>query len=279
MAPSLLPEKLSANAYQQLINCPYQFFAARCLRLTAPEEVREALEKSDYGQRIHMALHAFHNDVEGYPGPFHDNVTVANSDAAIQCLQEISQTVFAKDLEDNFMHRGWLQRWRQVIPQYIEWQIERAQSWRVIDTEVAMEKSFHGVKLNGRIDRIDRSNDGNGIVDYKTGSTPKQDAVMDGEEVQLIFYALLADQAVHQVEYLSLDGNRFGSRAIVRGEELDVLVRQNGERLVAVMDDLANGAALPAWGDDHTCSYCAMGGVCRRAAWLSPPPQTNMEKR
>ena len=276
--PGLLPDKLSANAYQQLINCPYQFFAARCLQLTAPEEVREALEKSDYGQRVHLALQAFHNDIEGYPGPFDDTVTTANRDAAIHCLQEISQAVFAKDLEDNFMHRGWLQRWRQLIPHYIDWQIDRAKNWCVIDTEAAVEKSFRGLRLNGRIDRVDRSNDGDGIVDYKTGSTPRQDAVMDGEEVQLIFYALLADQAVHQVEYLSLDGNRFGSRTIVRGKELDALVKQNGERLLTIMDELAKGAPMPAWGDEKTCSYCAMGGVCRRDVWLNPPPPANFNK-
>lgn len=278
VSPSLLPEKLSANAYQQLINCPYQFFAARCLQLTAPEEVREALEKSDYGQRIHLALHAFHNDVEGYPGPFQQTVTVANRDAAIRCLQDISQAVFAKDLEDNFMHRGWLQRWLRVIPEYIDWQITRAESWRVIGTEVAMEKSYHGLMLNGRIDRIDRGDEGDGIVDYKTGATPHQDAVMSGEEVQLIFYALLADQAVHQVEYLSLDGNRFGSRTTLRGDELHTLVKQNGERLRTSMKELAKGAPLPAWGDEHTCSYCAMAGVCRRWAWSDPAPFANLEK-
>jgi len=278
-APSgLLPEKLSANAYQQLINCPYQFFAARCLQLSAPEEVREALEKSDYGQRIHLALHAFHTDVEGYPGPFKEAVCAANRDAAIRCLQDISQAVFAKDLEDNFMHRGWLERWRRVMPQYIDWQIGRTQNWSIVDTEVTVEKSYHGIKLNGRIDRIDQSDDGCGIVDYKTGSIPAQDAVMDGEDVQLIFYALLADQTVQQVEYLSLDGNRFGSRAILQGDSLRTLAKQNGARLRSIMDELAKGAALPAWGDEQTCGYCAMGGVCRRAAWPDSTPPAALEK-
>ena len=275
VVPGLLPEKLSANAYQQLVNCPYQFFVARCLQLTVPEEVREALEKSDYGQRIHLALQAFHSGAEGLPGPFDQALTAANRDAAIRCLQDISQAVFAKDLEDNFMHRGWLQRWRQIIPLYIDWEIERARNWRVTDTEAAVERSYGELKLGGRIDRIDSGKNGAGIVDYKTGMTPNQDALVSGEEVQLAFYALLADRPIQQVEYLSLDGNRFGSRAVLHGDELSELAKQNGERLLAVMDEIAKGTPLPAWGDEHTCEYCKMAGICRRAAWIEVTPSVN----
>ncbi|MEJ2553871.1 MAG: PD-(D/E)XK nuclease family protein [Gammaproteobacteria bacterium] len=278
VSPGLLPHKLSANAYQQLVNCPYQFFAARCLQLTAPEEVREALEKSDYGQRIHLALQAFHGGAEGLPGPFDQALTAANRNAAIRCLQDISQAVFAKDLEDNFMHRGWLQRWRQIMPLYIDWEIERAGNWRVTETEAAVERPYGGFSLKGRIDRIDSGKDGAGIVDYKTGTTPHQNEVMGGEQVQLPFYVLLADRPVRQVEYLSLDGNRVGSRAVLDGDELNELAKQNGERLLAIMDEMAKGAPLPAWGDAHACEYCMMAGVCRRAAWIDVAPPANPQK-
>jgi ATP-dependent helicase/nuclease subunit B len=222
-------------------------------------------------------LHAFHNDVQGYPGPFQQTITAANRDAAITCLQDISQAVFAKDMEDNFMHRGWLQRWRQIIPQYIDWQIGRAESWQVTATETAREKAYRGLMLKGRIDRIDRSSDGAGIVDYKTGTTPQQDAVLNGEEVQLPFYALLTNDAVHQVEYLSLDANRFGSRTVLQGDELQAIVEKNGERLHTLMTELAMGAALPAWGDELTCRYCAMAGICRRSAWTDAAPAAPVE--
>ncbi|MCL4316443.1 MAG: PD-(D/E)XK nuclease family protein, partial [Gammaproteobacteria bacterium] len=55
----LLPLSLSARAYQQLMDCPYQFHAARCLALTPAVEAREDMEKSDYGLRVHRILHAF----------------------------------------------------------------------------------------------------------------------------------------------------------------------------------------------------------------------------
>ena len=264
---ALLPDKISASTYQQLMDCPYQFFAACCLQLTAPEEVREALEKSDYGNRIHTALRAFHSTVDGYPEPFQQAITVANRAAAIARLEEISQAVFAKDLEDNFMHRGWLQRWRQLIPDYIDWQIAREQNWRVTATEAKMEIQRLALHLKGRIDRIDHGAEGNAIVDYKTGTTPGKDEVTDGEAVQLPFYALLSDDLVQRVEYLRLEGHRFGSQAVLEGEDLHDLIADNGKRLHTVMQQMADGAPLPAWGDDDTCRYCAMAGVCRRDVW------------
>lgn len=264
---TLLPEHLSANAYQQVVDCPYQFFAARCLQLTAPEIVREALEKSDYGQRIHKALQLFHSGGEGFPEPFPQPITAAKRSAAIAHLEEISRAVFAKDLEDNFEHRGWLQRWRQVIPRYIDWQIERNLAWRVAATEIDLNTQYQTLKLKGRIDRIDRGAAGSAIVDYKTGVTPNQDEVSEGEAVQLPFYALLSDDPVQRVEYLRLEDHRFGSQAALEGEDLHALIGENGKRLQTVMQQIADGAPLPAWGDDDTCRYCAMAGVCRREVW------------
>jgi len=66
---ALVPQTVTAGAYQELMDCPYQFFAARCLHLAAPETIREALEKSDYGERVHRCLEAFHGPVRGLPGP------------------------------------------------------------------------------------------------------------------------------------------------------------------------------------------------------------------
>ena len=105
---TLIPTILSASAYQQLVDCPYRFYAAYCLKLAPPDTVKEALEKSDYGQRIHKCLEAFHGNVPELPGPFQGKITQQNRQQAIALLEQISHTVFAQDIEDNFMHRGWI---------------------------------------------------------------------------------------------------------------------------------------------------------------------------
>jgi ATP-dependent helicase/nuclease subunit B len=283
ISATLFPKHLSASGYQQLINCPYQFFAARCLQLEAPEDIREMLQKADYGERVHLCLQAFHDDVGGLPGPFPSTITDSNKAAAIQCLTEIAAAVFARDLEDNFLHRGWLKRWQDLIPAYIDWQMQRQAQWLVKSTELTVTREYGDISLRGRLDRMDVGTDVDSgapivsIVDYKTGATPKDADVLNGESVQLPFYALLAEHAgnatVTQVEYLALDSARSAaptakSRGTLETETLDTLAQDNGARLNQLVDQIRTGTPMPAWGDETTCGYCQMSGICRREAWL-----------
>ncbi len=273
-APSLpaglLPSRLSASGYQQLMDCPYQFFAARGLRLSPAEAIREQLEKADYGERVHRCLQAFHEDLSGLPGPFGRPIDADNRDAAIACLQAISEAVFAPDLEDNFLHRGWLARWQAMIPEYIDWQREHARQWRPRDCEVKLEAAQAGLILHGRLDRIDQAAEGLDIIDYKSGSVPKQADIDAGEAVQLPFYALLAEaslgETVAAVEYVSVD-KKVQTAGSLTDTALQQLAADNRQRLQALWRALGDTAPLPAWGDEETCKWCDMRGLCRREAW------------
>jgi len=263
----LLPINISASGYQQLINCPYQYFAARCLNLKATDEIKLVLEKSDVGSRIHRCLQAFHSNMDNYPGPFTTEITKDNRPQAIQCLIDISAQVFSYDLEDNFQHRGWLQTWQRLIPLYIDWQMKHQLTWQVSETEKkADDGKISGFKLNGRIDRTDTSEAGLGIIDYKTGKPDSQMDIHNGEAVQLPFYALLLDESVQRVEYLELN-DKVKTTGYLEAETLQALTQAQSERLNTLFTQLQNGQPLPAWGDSKTCGYCDMDGLCRRDAW------------
>ncbi|MGD8498896.1 MAG: PD-(D/E)XK nuclease family protein, partial [Chromatiales bacterium] len=265
----LLPERLSVGRAQTLIDCPYRFFAAECLGLQPPEEIVEALQKADYGERVHLCLQAFHGDVPGLPGPFAETLNAANRDAAVALLETIARQVFARDLEDNFLHRGWLHRWLSIIPRYIDWQLKRSTDWSVSQTEAGREITLDsGLMLRGRIDRIDRDAKGRlALIDYKTGGTAQQDEVDAGEAVQLTAYALLVE-GVRRVEYVQLknDGT-VRVPAHLEGEQLESLREQVRDRMEHLQSRLQAGHAMPAWGDPRTCKYCEMAGLCRRAEW------------
>ena len=267
---ALLPTRYSASAYQQLLNCPYQFFAARGLRLAPPETIREALEKSDYGERVHRCLQAFHRPLDGLPGPFTGPLDGKRREVAIELLIRISEQVFAADLEDNFLHRAWLQRWLARVPDYIDWQIERATQWQVEEVEQQREYPLNGrVTLHGRLDRIDSNGEQLAIIDYKTGNTPKREEVESGEAIQLPFYALLSQAAprpVAEVSYLGLD-KTVSQPLRLADEELLQLSQAIANRLQELDQAMLAGAALPAWGDEQQCEYCQMGGLCRRQMW------------
>lgn len=267
----LIPKQYSPSSYQTLMNCPYQFFATRGLNLSPNEEVQEALSKSDYGERVHLCLQAFHNNVEKLPGPFKDVISEKNRTSAINTLVEISQQVFARDLDDSFEHSGWLEQWLQLIPDYIDWQIKNATEWQFYEAELKTKISWHNhTELTGRLDRLDKNETGLSIIDYKTGKSSTLSEIQQGEAVQLPFYALLAQselqQPVSQVSYLNLNKNvKFGAQ--LSDDALYTISHEIGERLSKLIDEMSDGKALTAWGNEDTCQYCNINRLCRKQAW------------
>ena len=268
-----IPTTISASDYQLLLDCPYHYFASRILKLSAPEAIRELLAKADYGQRIHQCLQAFHTGVKGLPGPFSAPISSANRAQAIELLEQISTRLFEDDLLDNFAHRSWYYLWQSVIPAYVDWQGRRNQQWRVAQTERQYEHRLsEHVSIKGRLDRIDQSDKDIAILDYKTGATPSLREILAGEAVQLPFYALLINEeiqgAIQRVEYLKLDdADKLETSCTLEGEQIEQLGNELSERLTGIMAQLHEGAGLPAWPDDKSCSYCDMQTLCRRQVW------------
>ena len=270
MPAQIMPPRISASAHQRLINCPYQYFAGYALGLKAPDEIREELQKSDYGERVHRILNAFHTHVAHLPEPFTAKLSSENRQTAIDHMASLSAAVFKQDLEDNALHRSWLHRWLQHIPAYIDWQIEQQQQWRIHATEQNCETALPGadVALYGRIDRIDADGDDRCIIDYKTGSTPRQADVDSGEDVQLASYALL-DEHTRRVMYLALDNSdgKVRTAASLQDEQLLELRTATADRLRDIVRMQKQGHAMPAWGDATSCGYCDFAGLCRRQIW------------
>lgn len=267
-----IPHTLSASSYQQLIDCPYLYFAAQGLRLAPPDAIREALEKADYGEKVHRCLQAFHDGIDHLPGPFKQPLSTANRDTAIALMNEIAQAEFLAEGGSRFENHAWLKRWQALTPAYIEWQIERARAWRIMHHEELCERNdlIDTITLRGRLDRIDHGIEGVAVVDYKTGRVATEDDVLQGEAVQLPFYALLAEsdtRHVAQVEFLRMDEGKITSPVVLHGDALHQLREAIGQRIVTLFEQMRSGMPLPAWGDEKTCNRCNMEGLCRRQIW------------
>jgi len=277
---NLIPQKISASQYQEIINCPYLFYTARCLKLDAADEMREALSKADYGERIHKSLEAFHHPVDGLPGPFKTKVSENNRDTAEKLLNDIIKAVFSSDLAENHEHQAWYSQAKKVIPHYIDWQITHTKDWSVykveekITIELDINNTSKPLKLSGRLDRIDKGliDDGDGldVIDYKTGAISTNKDVETGEQVQLPFYhTLLQDDKnqVSQVEYLEVKSDGVKTRAKLSGEKLESIAEESTNRLKEIFSQLHTEQGLPAWGDEKTCNRCNMQGICRKQMW------------
>jgi len=272
LTDALVPHTFSASSYQQLMNCPYQFFAAQCLKLRPPEEIQLALSKREYGERVHLCLQAFHSDVSYLPGPFTESITEKNSPAAINTMQEIATAVFEYDMKENYIHKGWYHQWLNVIPTYIEWHIANKQNTKIVRTEEKMERQLPtGIALKGRLDRIDYQDSHYEVIDYKTGQLPTKKDVLTGEQVQLPFYTLLTEpdkMPIDSAGYLALGKDtNFKPMFPLKDDELSILANRVLVRLEEIVNQMEQGHELPAWENSKVCEHCDMITLCRCGTW------------
>ena len=107
------------------------------------------------------------------------------------------------------------------------------------------------------------------MIDYKSGSTaPSRKKVLNGETVQLPFYALL-DKRITQAEYLALGTQgEAKSSALVKEADLEQLKQDHLPRIESLIGQLRNQARLPANGEDGICRVCDYEGLCRKSHWV-----------
>lgn len=262
--PELIPQRVSVSGYASLVACPYRFFARHVLRLGEMDEVSEEMEKSDYGELVHRVLERFHSQ---YPV-----VSAYSGNGVLEGLQRCVDEVFGPAVEANFLATGWRLRWERQLVGYLDWHRGlEAQGWRWFEAEARVSRVLpldngKSVELYGRIDRIDRKENGDAgvaLYDYKTQSAKAiKDRLMD--DVQLPAYALMHGNAT-TAAYVVLDDENVAAMAC--GDADNPLMRKaeaQGRRLSRSFSAVHAGAPLPAHGIDSVCQRCEISGLCRK---------------
>jgi len=262
VSQALLPQRISPSAYNSLVACPYQFFARHILRLNELDEVREELDKRDYGTWVHLVLQRFHAEI-----PL---LQAREKAEAEQVLRRISDEVFAHALAHDYLAQAWLLRWQAMIPAYLDWQIENEEAgWQYKDAEQTIKLQVDdNLLMSGRIDRVDvRVDDAAmlAVLDYKTQSIQilKNKLKEPGEDVQLACYAQAAGAA--EAAFVSLEDGKV--LAVAPPHDIKELAQLNLARLKTVFEQLRDGVGMPAHGAEKICGYCEMNGLCRRGEW------------
>lgn len=260
-AAQLLPTKLSASGYNSLVACPYQFFATRMLGLSGIDELSDMPEKRDYGDWLHQILAQFHQA----------GAVPASERAAL--LQQISDQVFAHELDKSAAALGYYARWQKAMPAYLDWMAEReGQGWHFVLGEEKFEKVLRWadgeITLHGRVDRMDENASGERVVlDYKsTNQLALREKLKHGEDHQLPFYGLLSDTPLSAALYIPLEASKDKIKE-VEAPQFDTWQQTLSEQIVHNMQAIAQGAPLPATGPEPICQYCDVRGLCRKGAW------------
>ncbi len=271
-AQGLLPEALSASAYQDLRDCPYRFFALRSLRLSLPEELEAQPDARDWGNFLHRTLKTFH-ETRGD--------TRARPDADRVALERCAQDTLA---EMGLAQAGgfvpYLAVWPAVREGYLAWLPGHEAQASFDRAEVRLTARAGPYTLVGELDRIDRVLTDEGmadwVMDYKSERPEKTHRRVKNpfEDTQLAFYAALLPKGPLRAGYLSLsDGRTQGvDKATAMVEQADIEAARDA-LLAGVQADLGRieqGHALPALGEGAACEHCRARGLCRKDFWETP---------
>jgi len=277
-APELLPRRISASAYQDLVDCPYRYFARRMLGLRERRQPDAAPDKRELGDLLHAALDRFHREA-----PADEAAPVAQ-----QRLRRIIEAVCAPRLAQQPALLGYRQRLLAMVVGYLAWQAATQQAgWRWADGERTLQRPLDEgalggtVALHGRIDRIDEQGPGRfRVLDYKTrdGASLRRAQRDPGEDVQLLFYALLFDPPPVEAAYLSLqrppdprDPLQGVVQMVAAPQPLAAQAAALRGALALALERVAGGAALPANGVESVCRRCELRSLCRHGYTEAPP--------
>jgi DNA helicase II / ATP-dependent DNA helicase PcrA len=247
---------LSASAIDTYEQCPLRFKLEREWNL--PRDVPASLQ---YGAAMHRVLHTFY-DAQRYKRAIGDE----------QLLENFRADFASAGIADRYQYELYLRQGREQLIQFLEWARSCAPP-EVLNTEQKFDLPVAGMKLTGRIDRIDRvvsggvgltsadstsvGSDGVAIVDYKTGK-PKTQKEAD-DSLQLSLYALAAKEAwgmrAERLIFHNLEDN---SMVVTTRDSADL--EKARLKVCEAAENIAAGS-FPAK-PGYQCSFCPYRNLC-----------------
>ncbi len=168
------PKTLRVTEISQLRRDPYSIYARHVLNLAALDPIDTDPDARERGTLVHKAL-------EHYTRTFPKNLPPD----ALRQLLDIGRKIFDEAQAHPDITGHWWPRFQRMARALItyegEWRTPMLQSW----AEVKGTMDLNGFTLKGRADRIEQRREGWAVIDYKSGGTPSQVAVRNGDEPQL----------------------------------------------------------------------------------------------
>lgn len=250
----------SASQLLTLGQCPFRWFAAKVLKLTALDEPEITLEPSRrgtlYHQVLELALKAYQKDSELDLTDFEQLKAWF-----IEAEQQLSLPKLAGWERQRLEHIQTLQR-AIAAPEFLP------TNRQVLELEATIDCTWQDFRITGRIDRIDEIPETKELVimDYKTSSqAPKGIQDEFGAlkiDLQLPIYGAAVqhqypDQQVTENFYYSLTKGEKIRAKFPSVEELQTA----GDRLKAYLEE--GFYPIAPDGKYEACQYCDFKAVCR----------------
>lgn len=218
------PKQISLTAIDNLVNAPFVFYLEQILKLRKLDRLEDKGSRQNFGIIVHDGLEDFYN---ANPGEF-------PADGEEQIKKFLTQSLKQSFLP-TILEKWTLGRIENIAAWIAEQELKAKTPKRRVFHEAKLKwdvpaaDSGQTIKINGRLDRIDLSEKGEGaaqnirIIDYKTGAVPKLGQVHDKEKMQLpIEAAALLDKVKPQFKHASAQNINLADQILDAAEPEDI---------------------------------------------------------
>ena len=283
LAPGVAPRHpISASALNMLLGCPFRFLLERILHLAKPTSRPSAdvLDPAAYGSLFHAAAERFFHEAGAAvcrrEGDIEQWVTRAR-DIAAAAFEELHEVYTLRDADGIARERGRLLRQIEELVLY-EWRAPRRE---FLESELTFGEpepvplrlpGGEQLYVRGRIDRIDRIEQGLTVRDLKTGRVRDfgEEPINATRDLQIGLYVLALESSgyygmpVRHAAYVHPSAAQEPDRAFA-GAQLDILRQQTREWLGVARQLLAEGL-FPHTPNTDDCAYCPFVPACGEGA-------------
>lgn len=287
-----LPELWSVSRLNDYGKCPFRFWVSHVLKIKPPEEPEAGLDALLVGEFYHKALELFYTQLKV------GGLTILSEAALVEPIykQAVEDALEWLSRERPFretefwdyekkelsfrLNRFFVKEKERALrdnEQFLPFVFERGFGFAPRDPESApalvVKSGDREIRLRGRVDRIDVSQDGKScrIVDYKSGSARiSSKEALAGRNMQMPIYALAVRQSIlpeldlRDGVFLSVSqGETIGRLDFLKdGEEVVFAVLEHVGRFVR---DIERGDFSVRPSDPQVCTNCDHSQVCRIA--------------
>lgn len=239
---------LSASGLKSFLTCKRQFYYKYIEKIKEHEKAQDLSREQEIGNTLHGALEKVYALADHYKSP------LEIKEALRSALREYE----VQDVMQRYVQDLWLEK---LTPFYENESARFAQGSRVAYREKEGDALVCGIRLTGRIDRIDQTLEGLEVLDYKTGkyASTSHDVREEDVDYQLSIYALLAAPLGNVV--------RCGVYNLNTGKiEFEQFLESKTQKLKTLLEEIASQKKW-TWEmceDLSRCRYCTYATLCER---------------
>lgn len=275
----------SVSRIETYLDCPFRFFRDEILRIAEAEEPSAEFDPMTRGSLLHEALRRFHAHYRGRA------VASLPEKEARGAMRHIVAQVFGGHTGATPPHVLAVEQRRMeaILDRYITIERGREESeWAPAHLEIpfggaprpgsedigserpfTLETAAGPVRFAGRIDRVDENGDEFRIIDYKSGTLPRQKDIQAGRSIQMGIYAQAAERLLLEgrrcaAAWFAQPGKKTRVEALGRAKKGDEAETRRAAVLAAVANavkGIREGRFPPT--ASGGCAYCDPGRACR----------------